>query len=506
MRPGVLVALVTAPALLMAAACVRAGGTDGLRALTVDATVTVGNLRPFNGVSGAPSPEFAGRNPMAAPSPIIDVTVAYRAAAIDLIRTHDAFGAGDVDAHFGGGPPGVAVPESRNALTIFPDMTADADDPANYNFAPTDRLIASIRGAGAEPLFRIGRSIGADPTPPSDLDKYALIAQHIVRHYNQGWDHGFHDGIRYWEIWNEPDFKFFWTGSPEQYYALYEKTALAIKAADPASLVGGPTIAKPLDAGAYREDFLAFVRTKQLPLDFFPWHYYTLDANDPDDFVRIAAELRSVLDSNGFTHTQSILDEWNTDLFDRQISTGMHASFIASSLIYMLQAPVDKQVYYRADDSFRGNSGEPDQVAHAITAFGRMKKSPVLLRSDGADDDGLALLAGRSEDSRTVQILISNYQIPAKYLGPRAAGDRMHISNVMDLQLPSRRSIEYHRNDGYELTIKLPKGSYRVRRYRITDAMNDQLVDSSRVSGPSIHLHAALPPPAIEFIVLTAVH
>jgi xylan 1,4-beta-xylosidase len=435
-----------------------------------------------------------------------DVTAGYRAAAVDLIRTHDAFGAGDIDAHFGAGPPGLAVPEERNALTIFPDMNADANDPASYRFAPTDRLIASIRGAGAEPLFRIGRSIGADPTPPPNPDKYALIAQHIVRHYNQGWDHGFHDGIRYWEIWNEPDFKFFWTGSADQYYALYEKTARAIKAADPKSLVGGPTIAKPLDAGAYREDFLAFVRAKQLPLDFFPWHYYTMDANDPNDFVRIAHELRSVLDKNGFTHTQSILDEWNTDLFDRQISPAMRASFVASSLIYMLNAPIDKQAYYRADDSFRGNSGQPDQVAHAITAFGRMKETPVLLKSEGADDNGLALLAGRSDDSRTLQILISNYQIPAKYLGARAAGDHMQIPNVMDLQLPSRRSIDYNHNAGYDLTIKLPKGNYRVQRYRITDAMNDQLVDSALMSGPSIHLQAALPPPGIEFIVLTAEH
>jgi len=504
MHTSSLVSLTSALTLVIAIPCARSDDSNGPRMLTVDATVTVGNLRPFNGVSGAPSPEFSAVNPVTGQSAQGDVTAAYRAAAIDLIRTHDAYGAGDIDAHFGSGPPVVKVPESRDGLTIFPDMQADANDPASYRFAPTDRLIASIRGAGAEPLFRVGRSLGANPAPPPDPDKYALIAQHIVRHYNQGWDHGFHYGIRYWEIWNEPDFKFFWTGSPEQYYTLYEKTVRAIKAADPHSLVGGPTVSRPLDAGAYREDFLSFVRARQLPLDFFPWHFYTMDANDPDDFVRIAAEVRSVLDKNGFTHTQSILDEWNTDLFDRQISPAGRASFVASSLIYMLNAPIDKQAYYRADDSFRGTDGQPDQVARVITDFGRMKNTPVLVRTDGADNDGLTLIAGRSRDSRRVQILISNYQIPAKYLGTRAAGDHLQIPNVMDLQLPSRRSIEYRANGGYDLTIKLPKGRYRVQRYRITDALNDQLVDSALMSGPNIHLQAALPPPGIDFITLTS--
>jgi hypothetical protein len=52
---------------------------------------------------------------------------------------------------------------SRACGDIFPDMSADADDPKSYNFGPADRLIASIKGVGAETIFRIGRSIGADP-------------------------------------------------------------------------------------------------------------------------------------------------------------------------------------------------------------------------------------------------------------------------------------------------------------------------------------------------------
>jgi len=485
----------------------HAQADDGpaLRNVTVDAAITVGTLRPFSGIHGAPAPEFAGSgSPGAEPPARVDISADYRAAGIDLIRTHDEFGPGDIDARFGGAPTmPVTVPASRNELTIFPDMSADPEDAASYHFAATDRLIASIKSVGAEPLFRVGRSIGAAADPPADLDKYAEIVRHVVLHYNKGWDKGFRYAIRYWEIWNEPDFKVFWTGSPELYYALYGKTARAIKSADEDALLGGPTISKPLDAGAYREGFLDFVHSNGLPLDFFSWHLYTMDSNDAHDFVTIARQLRPILDGHGFAATRIFLDEWNADLFDRDMSTATRASFAISSLIYMLGGPIDNQAYYRGDSSFRHPNAEPDAVGHALIAFGSLKKTPLLVRTSGGDDAGFAVMAGRSPDNRTVQILISNYQIAPKYLGPRANGDVMHIPNIMDIQLLPRRSLNYSDNGGYDLTVNLPgRGKHEVTRYRISDSSNFAVVDRSVQSGSAIHLRAALPPPGIEFIVI----
>jgi hypothetical protein len=58
------------------------------------------------------------------------------------------------------------------------------------------------------------------------------ICAHIVRHYNQGWAKGPKAGIKYWEIWNEPDTGF-WAGTREEYYRLYAATAKALKEIDP---------------------------------------------------------------------------------------------------------------------------------------------------------------------------------------------------------------------------------------------------------------------------------
>jgi xylan 1,4-beta-xylosidase len=430
------------------------------RKVAVDATVTVGALRPLSGVqaAGAEGAQF------------------YKAARVDLVRIHDVSGAGEVEA-------------------IFPDMSADAEDPKNYKFAATDRLLASIRSAGAEPLFQVGRNSDSAPEPPANPDKWAQIVRHIVLHYNAGWDKGYRYGIRYWEIWNAPDSKLSWNGSPEEYYALYEITARAIEAADAEALVGGPALAKPLIGGAYREKFLDFVRMRRLPLDFFSWHFYTLDANDPYSFVPIARQLRVILDTHGLGSTKNILDEWNADPSEHE-STASQAAFAASALIYMLGGPFDAQTYHRADAEVLGNNAEPNRIGHALSAFGTLKSTPVLIRTEGGDDAGFAVVAGRSQDRRLIQIMISNYQVAQKYLAPR---------DNWDTTLPERRKLEYHDNGGYDATINVAaSGKYRVKRYRINDAMNFSLVDEGIQTGPTLRLQAALPPPGVEFIVISA--
>src|SRR5271168_4015391 len=141
-------------ALVLFAMGVSQAGAEDLaaRKISVDATVTVGALRPLSGVQAEDA----------------QGTAFYRTAHVDLVRIPDALGAGDIDA-------------------IFPTMSADADNPKSYNFASSDRLVASIRSGGAEPLFRVGRSAGAGADPPPDLDKWAQIVRHVVLHYNAGW-------------------------------------------------------------------------------------------------------------------------------------------------------------------------------------------------------------------------------------------------------------------------------------------------------------------------------
>jgi xylan 1,4-beta-xylosidase len=502
------VAMISAPA---PAARLSAGD---LRKITVDAGAPVGHLRSLQGVNGAPAPgahkpenfKFGGWNMPER----VDVSTGYKMARIDLVRTHDAYGPTDIDAKFetADAPGGGLISAHRDVFNIFPDPDADANDPRSYNFAPTDQIIASIRNVGAQVMFRLGRSEGADAHPPKDFGKYAAITKHVVMHYNRGWAKGFHYHIRYWEIWNEPDLgKVFWSGTAQQYYELYGKLAGAVKAADPHALVGGPAIARPNDDTPYRDAFLEYVRTEHLPLDFYSWHWYATDSDDPLDFTRIAKDIRARLDKHGFAHTRSMVTEWNYGLMDPPPTSVQRASFITAALIYMQDAPIDAANLYRADSVFGSDGATPDKTGQALIALGRLKDTPYRLRVRGADQNGFAVEAARSADGRTVQILLSNYQIPAEFLGPRAADDVLHVPPVFDVRLLARRSISYRNNSGYDLTIDhLPANHrYSVERCRISAAHDFTQLGTTLYANAPIRLQSELPPPGIELITIRAI-
>jgi hypothetical protein len=100
--------------------------------------------------------------------------------------------------------------------------------------------------------------------------------------------------------------------------------------------------------------------------------------------------------------------------------------------------------------------------------------------------------------------LISNYQIPSEFIGPRKGPNVLTVGTEFSVDLLPRRTVSYTDNRGYDLTIdRLEAGkSYTIERYRVSAQNNLSRVDTSIGTGPSIHLVAELPPPAVELVVL----
>ena len=75
-------------------------------------------------------------------------------------------------------------------------------------------------------------------TPPADYGKWnAFIrkfAEHLIERYGS-------EEVESWlfEVWNEPNLNFFFDGTQEDYFTLYENTARALKAVDEKIKVGG---------------------------------------------------------------------------------------------------------------------------------------------------------------------------------------------------------------------------------------------------------------------------
>jgi hypothetical protein len=322
--------------------------------------------------------------------------------------------------------------------TIFREFRDDPAEPANYDFAATDDYVAAVIAAGSPVLYRLGESIEHTPRkyrvhPPADPAKWAEICCRIVRHYNEGWAAGFRHGIRYWEIWNEPENRpAMWTGTDEQFLDLYTATARAIKDRWPELKVGGPSIG---DTGRFEGDafqpsaflsrFLRHCREQRLPLDFFSWHRY---AADPSDLARRARAIRQLLDAAGFPDTESHLNEWNflpgedwrpmmregqgveRERWNAVLRGPQGAAFAAWALVSLQDAPVDMANFYTAEIQMFGMfdfNGVPQPTYHAFRAFSTLLDTPQRVPTPPGAAGQPAVWAGRDAVGTRAAILLS---------------------------------------------------------------------------------------------------
>lgn len=313
----------------------------------------IGQFKPMNAVNNGPVKKAGGAQGS-------DNFHAYKDARIPYARTHDS-------AHYAefGGPHIVDVSK------VFPDFNANPYDPSAYDFELTDKYLEAIVSAGTKVFYRLGESIEHTSKKynvivPADFYKWAVICEHIIRHYNEGWANGFHYDIEYWEIWNEPDndnnpnaqdCRFAgntWSGTYAEFFDFYRVAATHLKSRFPHLKIGGPALAWHKNVKFIEGFFKEMTKGERVPLDFFTWHVYSQNPNRVRD---VAEEIRVVLDAAGYTATESILDEWN---FLRGWSGGSYmdgvrgvisergAAFVAAAMIYGQNSSIDMMMYYDA--------------------------------------------------------------------------------------------------------------------------------------------------------------
>ena len=273
----------------------------------------------------------------------------YRAARIPFSRNHDS----GVCGIYGG-------PYSHDITYIFPDFDADPYDPDSYDFPCTDESILVTLDAGTETFFRLGQTIEHQikkhgTIPPKDFKKWAVICEHIIRHYNEGWADGYKLNMKYWEIWNEADLdpddstnKRTWGGTKAEYFDLYEITAKHLKEQFPDLKIGGPALAHNEE---WAEDFLREMEKRSVPLDFFSWHIY---CTEPCHMVAKAERINVLLEKYGYKNAESILNEWNyvkgweeEYVYSLKTIHGIKgASFVTACMCASQHSPIDMLMYY----------------------------------------------------------------------------------------------------------------------------------------------------------------
>lgn len=403
----------------------------------VDFAITQERIKDLGGVNAGPDVLVPKGSTVTPPAAILG----YRESGVTSIRVHDV----NNSQYF---------EYVRNFWTSGTNPSINAAfDPnlaSNYAWTNLDAKIDSIANFGFMPYFRLGVNFGSSfPYPPFDADKrnfakFASTCAYTVRHYNDAWSNGRRLGIKYWEIWNEPDSPGFWKdslsargiGDSAAFVRMYKTVSDSLKRLDPTLKVGAAGVLSGtiLSKRMWTSYFINACRDNRAALDFFSWHLY--DALNPYS-VKIQGDyVRGMLDAAGFTTAESHITEWNIRLGENDarlpvaqqlINRPKHAAFTASAMIAAQMGTVDKMFAYRgttfmnffASDTL--GKGAPTLAGRGFAAFTALTRfTPQRIQANGSefiateasstrDTTNVMILAGRSDDRNRAYILVSNY-------------------------------------------------------------------------------------------------
>jgi xylan 1,4-beta-xylosidase len=131
--------------------------------------------------------------------------------------------------------------------------------------------------------------VPANKTPPKDYNKWRDLVAAIIGHCQERYGAEKVRDNWYFEVWNEPDLDWFFTGTQADYFKMYDYAAEGLKSVDPECRIGGPTTSgQHLD---WIEAFLEHVTSGTnyatgetgTKADFISYHRYVDD--DPSNQI-----------------------------------------------------------------------------------------------------------------------------------------------------------------------------------------------------------------------------
>jgi hypothetical protein len=380
-----------------------------------------------------------------------------------------------------------------------------------------DARVSTIEQEGSVPLLIVDYSPSCLATPPVIPDPLALSINYAppdVGANQAKWDAlvqqmAYHEitaeGVRYFEVWNEPDGAF-WSGGISGYEQLYSDTATALEnAAAQAGVtinVGGPALANLLGTmdTLFLDPFLSYVSSHNLPLNFLSWHTY---ANDPvpsigsvsidnpflttATYTNEANAAESALARYPSLHPELIIDEWNVNgLTDARMSQPYGAAFAASVLARAQGSPIAAMAFYNAIDSTFGILNpnlSPRPVYYTFQYWHEMAITQVSASVSNDSDGYIGAVAAKSPNGK-ITVLIYNFK----------AYDLLGNYGTSD-PTPYDHSVN--------LTVNGLSGTYSFTRDAIDATHSGGQVGSGTLSSSNNSLTFTVPGEGVTFVTLT---
>lgn len=402
-----------------------------------------------------------------------------------------------------------------------------------YSFFNADSIFDFLLSIGMRPFVELSfmpRALAsgnttvfnyqANVTPPKDFDQWGTFIRRLVSHWVERYGVA---EVREWffEVWNEPNLKEFWSGTREQYFELYRCTVEAIKSVDASLRVGGPATAK----NEWIEEFVDYCERNQLPVDFVSTHHYPTDAfgSEGDDTVtQLEKSRRSVLREQAQDASRRAggrplyYTEWNASSNPRDpLHDEPYAAAFVTRTIMEADGLVDGYAFWTFTDIFEENYF-PSVPFHG--GFGLLNLHGIpkptyrayeLLHGLGSElqvvDGGhetVDMWAVRKEN-RSITVLLTNHALPRHPI----ATERVHVSLT---NAPPVRSAFVERIDDAHANPKLTWKEMGEPEY-LKELEVERLVEASRIAREpqrweyaerTVQFEVQVPPHAVAAITL----
>jgi xylan 1,4-beta-xylosidase len=395
-----------------------------------------------------------------------------------------------------------------------------------YDFSRVDELYDKVLAAGLKPFVELSfmpaalasgkQSIffwNANVTPPADMRKWTGLVHAFVAHLEARYGAG-QVKTWYFEVWNEPNYAGFWPNSDQAaYFNLYDATAAAIKAVNPAFRVGGPATA----GAGWVPEFLAHTSAAKVPVDFVSTHTYAVSAgfldadgnadlvlsSDPAAISGDVKNVRSQIDASARPGLPLHITEWSASYSSRD---PVHDSYTSAAFVLeklrQTEGSASSMSYWTYSDLFEEN-GPPPAAFHG--GFGLLTRDdlrkPVFFAykylnelgpTELEDDDTSSWITRRGND---VQALLWQYTPLPQEEGDKAFYRRPHPTGPaapVDLEIghlaPGSYRLQvfrtgYQANDAYSayIAMGLPKDLTAEQLHRLRDVTDDAAESTATV-------------------------
>ena len=296
---------------------------------------------------------------------------------------------------------------SREPIQPDPNIAAGT----RCDFAEMDRIAAVLRREGVWPYWSY--CYVPDPLQPAprawrgpirDLAGWGRVLAGSAAHYRRAGD----NPAGFQEVYNEPDNRDFFVGTRDDYLAMYEAGARAMRSADGDALVGGPALA--FSAG-WIDPFLDRVIARKLPLDFFSFHFYPGVPYPHKTVGGVIDMVNQRLARHPELRTAELhLNEYNAYKIDYPVGGPQDHYRLASAFLNDMSAFLDRptltRVYWaQFQDSGHGNysgmislDGHRKAVFNAYRIYTMMPVDRCRLAVDGTAAADVGGMASAAED------------------------------------------------------------------------------------------------------------